>query len=284
MLQFGEYFEYNDRNSTEFNLKIVRIDNIEIPVGLGREIVKGSTNFYRKRPSYYGTSYIDDFSFDIHFIKDPCKGETPSFTKDEIRRINAWLTSPSIPKKFHMYNYEEENSEEYDYYGLFTNIEYAINDSSNWGGPAAITATFTCDSSYGWVNKTQVIESVNDSSTIAIDVIIDSDELEEYIYPLLYIEPDNISGSGTRNFILLNKSDQNNQLQINVSDNHSFYIDSKKMKIYDSIGLMTIDDLGIEDVGSFYLPRLVNGVNHLEISGQCKVTIFWEEPRKVGAY
>lgn len=284
MVQFGEYFEYNNRSSKEFNLKIVRIDDLDIPTGLSKEIVKGTTNFYRKRPAHYGTTYNDDFSFEIHLIKDTNKDDSPSFTKDEIRRINAWLTSPTVPKKFHMYNYEEEQSDEYDYYGLFTNIEYAINDSANFGAPAAIIATFTCDSPYGWVSKIQTIEAAETDTKVTAKIFVDSDELEDYVFPLIYIEPKNISGSTTRKFILLNKSDNNKKIQINVSDNHSFYIDSKKMKIYDSLGLMTIDDLGVSDIGTFYLPRLVNGINTITITGQCKVTITWEEPRKVGAY
>lgn len=280
MVQFGESFDYNGRNSKEFDIQIVRIDNLDVPLGLTREISKGSTNFYKNRADHYGTSYSDVLAFEIHIIKNTCDNDS-SFSKNDIRTINAWLTSPTTPKKLHMYNFENEDEEEYDYYGLFTDIRYEFTNVGDNGKPAAIIASFICDSPFGWVTKNQEIEVTTD--TIAT-IVVDSDEWENYIYPLIKVETDNVIGATSRIFSIENTSDNNRKFEITISDNNTFWIDSEKLTIYDEIGLIDLDSLNISDEGYIYLPRLINGNNNFILSGNCTVTFTWKEPRKTGAW
>ena len=76
------------------------------------------------------------------------------------------------------------------------------------------------------------------------------------------------------------------------------YLDSEKSMIYDVVTtvsggvhhILDFKDLGLTDelhptgMSYLYWPRLFNGVNTWEISGNCDVTIRYREPRKVGAY
>lgn len=280
MLQFGDSFDYNNRNSKEFNIQIVRINNLDVPLGLQKEILKGSTNFYKYRADHYGSLYSDVLSFEIYLIKNTCNGDS-AFTKEEIREIIGWLTSPHTPKKFHMYNFEYEHEEEYDYYGLFTDIQYEFTNAGNDGKPAAIIATFVCDSPFGWVSRTETLKIQDNTS---VTVVVDSDEWEDYIYPCIKVEMDNIIGATNRLFSIVNISDDSHKFEMSASDNQVFWIDSQKMTLYDNIGLLNLDCLNLADEGYIYLPRLVNGRNELILSGHCTVTITWEEPRKTGAW
>lgn len=280
MLQFGESFDYNGKNSKDFNLRMVRIDNLDVSVGLTREISKGPTNFYKKRANHYGTTYSDVLSFEIHLIKDECGDEYSPFTKNDIRNINAWLTSPNVPKKLHVYNFETENQEEYDYYGLFTDVAYDFIGGDGNNLPAAIKLTFTCDSPFGYVSKTQIVEATTNT---LVTIQVENDEWEEYVFPLIKVETDNLEGATERTFSIINTSDNDRTFSIKISDKNTFWIDSQKKTIYDELGLFDLSSLNVEDIGYFYLPRLLNGENNLIISGNCTLTFSWEECRKTGA-
>lgn len=111
MGQYGKYFDYNGQSSERFNL-ITGGYNVEDYVfGLEREIDHSELNRYRSYANTYGTVYEDVLTFPLLFIKDPCKftnNDDLRFTRQEIREINAWLTSPHFPRLFHMHDEDAE--------------------------------------------------------------------------------------------------------------------------------------------------------------------------------
>lgn len=107
MGQYGKYFEYNGESSERYNLVTGGYSVNEYEFGLQRNVDRTEMNKYRSYTYTYGTIYDDVLSFPILFMKDPCKfsnNDELRFTRQEIREINAWLTSPHYPKLFHMYD------------------------------------------------------------------------------------------------------------------------------------------------------------------------------------
>lgn len=107
MGQYGKYFEYNGESSERYNLVTGGYSVNEYEFGLKRNVDRTEMNKYRNYTYTYGTIYDDVLSFPILFMKDPCKfsnNDELRFTRQEIREINAWLTSPHYPKLFHMYD------------------------------------------------------------------------------------------------------------------------------------------------------------------------------------
>lgn len=281
MILFGRDFEFNGKTLSSFGGKVTRVDgDTSITSGLSRTIQKGETSLYRRRPNHFGTVYDDVLTFDVSIIKGSYTDVTSNsslFVRDEVRRINRWLTSPTLPKKIRSFNFAENNNEVYSYYGVVTNIAYdAVCLSDGDFVPQIITATFQCDSPYAW--KENQLKLKDGEHTIYVD----DDELEGYVYPLIKITPNNTSGVGTRRFMWRNRDDGNKEINLTIASNRIVYLDCQKMKIYDEIGLVTFEDMGIGELGEFYLPRLVSGNNRIVISGNVNVDVSWEEAKKVG--
>ena len=55
--------------------------------------------------------------------------------------------------------------------------------------------------------------------------------------------------------------------------------------MYDTANsVLSFDDLGIDDIGDIYWPRLAYGENIFEFTGDATFEISYREPRKVGAF
>lgn len=119
MGQYGKYFDYNGVSSEGYNLITGGYSVEDYEFGLEREVDHSEMNRYRSYTYTYGTVYDDVLIFPIIFIKDPCKytdNNDLRFTRQEIREINAWLTSPHFPRLFHMHDEDaEEVSCHWDY-------------------------------------------------------------------------------------------------------------------------------------------------------------------------
>ena len=111
MGQYGKYFDYNGESSEKYNLITGGYNVEDYEFGLERNVDRSEMNRYRSYTYTYGTVYDDVLTFPILFIKDPCKytdSEDLRFTRQEIREINAWLTSPHFPRLFHMHDEDAE--------------------------------------------------------------------------------------------------------------------------------------------------------------------------------
>lgn len=318
---YGKYFTYNNKSTEDFGLMIGGSNvSSNIPFAMSRQIIKGSLNRYKNQVNFMGTAWSDVLVFEISMVRDVC-GDNKElvFSEDEVNEINTWLTSPDYPLLFHMYNYPDETPviDQYDYFGVFSNVE-----AQEIGGEVVgFTMTFTTNSPFAWTAERVVNVDTSDSGDVTINV--ESAEEMREIYPLIEIvgvstdefdyDPETGEYTGSANareeITITNNNDTygnivydsntgryvvnetNRSLTVEVP--HSpVYIDSKNARIYDVVTttsgsinhILDWDDLGLSDVSYIYWPRLFNGENSWTIAGSCTVKIKYREPRKVGAY
>ena len=276
MAKFGKNFTYNGKSTEDFHLIICGLEEErDAPLGLEREIDKGDTNSYRTRPNHFGARYSDTLSFGIHLIKDPCiytNQKTQIFTRSELRAVTSWLTGPRYPVLLHMYDYGEAQEDAPDFFGLFTNVEAFIR-----GGLYGIKLTIVCDSPYGY--SQEKFRAAVCADTMIYTIEVESDELEDYIYPI--IEVTSRSGDPVT---LTNRSDGGRSITMSLKKDLPVTLDCQKLTVRDSLGLVDFSDLGWGDEDIIYWPRLISGVNEFEITGDCQVAFRYREPQKAGAY
>lgn len=274
-MKFGKSFNYNGFNTkNDFNLITAFTGNSDdnMSLGLTREIVKGETTKFRPNANHLGTKYSDVLSFPITLIKENVDNQNEMvITREELRKITAWLSSPRLPQLLHFEDYEK-NTEHIDYFGLFTEITPFISGNKIYG----IELTFTCSSQYAFTEIKTF--TCNPDSNIVIDNT--SDEWENCIYPLLEITP---LETGT---ITISNETDNNSLKIKVKEANNLTIDCANLIITDKAGIVMLSDLGltVDDLDSLYWFRLIHGKNTISITGQASVDISCRFLRKVGEY
>lgn len=182
---------------------------------------------------------------------------------------------------------------EYDYFGMFTNIEAADNQIY------ALQCDFECNTPFALSPVQSVTNMVEGSLTNTISVWNYSDEHEDYVYPLITIYPNSIIDSDSQsqneevapidrqNIRITNKTDGNRSIQLNnINAGDTLVMDCRKLTVTNlsNSTLMTFEDMGVDVVDYIYFPRLLYGENEIEISGNAQVTITFRYPVKVGAY
>lgn len=265
-------FEFNGVNSDKYGIIITKLeDNTSL---ISRSVITGEKNRFRPRENHFGTMYDNNYSFTLGLSKSPCASrDNGYFTSNEIKRINSWLTSPQLPKKFKFIN-NEYFDEEIEFFVVFTAVE-----AEHVNKPHELIFNVVCDSPYGYTPL--IIHNIESSSVVTTPFVIsnNSDELEDYIYPLIKIK-----SLGYGKITIKNLTDKG-EISIEVLKNVTFYIDCKRLKIYDDTNqIISFDDLGISDVDSIYWPRLCSGINNLEFKGAAEIEITYREPRKVGVF
>lgn len=283
MGQYGKSFQYNGKSSSEFNLVIAGFRVIDIPLNLKRSTMTSSMNRYRHRVNMYGINYDSVLGFTLQLIKNPCNSEMNQvmdqkelmFTRSDIREIAAWLTSPISPRLFHMTDYDDNiENDEYDYFGVFTDVEAADN------GFYCLECTFECTTPYALSGEqTAVIDS---GSGVVTN---ESDEYEDYVYPQIIINPTSTALS-PYNITLTNVSDDNRSVTLkNMKRGDTVTMDCEKMTIKNKSGsLMSFEDIDIDGIDYIYWFRLLHGDNTISVTGDATVTFTYRYPVKVGAY
>ena len=269
-------FNYNNKSLKDVLSGIVigYMDTPEESFGLEREIVGGSNTVNPKISPAYNTKYTETLEFTISLIHQ--NGNL--FTYNEISKLTQWLTSPKSYRKLQFYDCDNNNFD-IVYYAIATNITPNIA-----GGMAGITITFKCNASYGFKEKSQAIDITNvldypDHKT-SLALNCESDELESYVYPMLMFEVPTLWS----NIKIKNMSDQNKIMDLyDMEGNYTF--DCQHQVIHSDEGDILLSDLfKMDELQTLYWLRLVPGINNIEITGRCKLTIKWLEPKKVGSF
>ena len=291
MAIFGSSFTYNGKSSDDFGVILCVADQQpdSIAMGLTREALKGEITSRRPVANWYNTKYSDVLSFEVTITKP----ENRAFSRDEVRDINAWLTGPRTPT---LLFFEDEAFDPINYYGVFTDVTNTYGS-----GILMLTYTFTCDAPYGWSNEREF----KYTSGGVLEVVNDTDEINDFVYPLLEIsaspgqeiEIENLSEISSN--LLTHKIKFTIPSEINgTAYKNPLYMNSKFHKIYYKLNSITTlpvnlsnlgfstDDLINLDNGSLglYWPRLVPGTNKFNITGDCSIRMIFRSPRKVGAY
>ena len=311
MAQYGKSFIYNGRSSEEFGLITAGFRVQDIPLGLSRTTMKSSMNRYRHQVNIYGVNYDDVLTFTLLLIKDPCThADNMRFTREELRDLNAWLTSPISPRLFHMYDYPniryesveeevevevvdeetgetttetqtvtriveiDESEEEYDYFGIFTNV--VVSDNNIY----ALECTFECNTPYALSSEQSVV--ITDGSGIVPNP---SDDYEDYVYPVIRITP-TADTNEPYSIRIINDSDNSKYITLkNMKTQQDITLDCRKLIVKNSDGsLISFEDLNVDVVDYIYWPRLKHGDNSFRITGDATVEFIYRYPVKVGAY
>ena len=277
MASYGKSFTYNGRSSADFDLVIGGFQSIDTSLNLERTITKSTMNRFRHRTNTYGINYNDVLTFNIQIIKDPCKYTDQTdmrFTREQIREIAAWLTSPITPRIFHMFDYPDLEDGEYDYYGIFTNISAQDNEIY------CLNCLFECNTPYALSAEQNII--IDDGEGVVSNP---SDEYEDYVYPVIVITP-TADVDEPYDIRLINESDGNRSITLkNMKPQDTVTMDCQKMTVKNQSGsLMSLDDLNIDVVDYIYWFRLLHGDNQIKVTGDATVEFIFRYPIKVGAY
>ena len=195
-------------------------------------------------------------------------------TSNNIRIINAWLTSPQYPRLLKFIG-DDYFSEEIEFFATITEVS-----TEHASLPYELTYTVTCDSQWGYTPL--ILCKTTSSSTLTREYSIqnNSDCWEDYVYPTIKVSP---KSHGI--ITIKNKTDNDGTMKINALKSDDFYIDCRNLKIYDiTKSIVSFEDLGIEDIDDIYWPRLAYGENIFEFTGDATFEISYREPRKVGAF
>lgn len=217
-------FTYNGISTDDYDLMIVTFETLDkVSSGLQREVIKGESNEYRMIANHFGTKWTEVIQFSRTLIKK----DFSTFNRNEISKINRWLTSPKRPKYLRFT--VDGNDIQYQFCGLFTNITYEYGN----GGIIGLTFDFTNNSPFAYQYSEMTYESLytgykgfdnthrnyiyfekfdiydnNTDSWIAEGI---SDCLEDYIYPTLELTFHLDGQTGYGNFLYIyNQSDDNN--------------------------------------------------------------------------
>lgn len=272
-------FMYENKRLKDFGFMMAKPEN-ETPLGVAREIIKGETNAYRSSANHYNVKYSDPLTLPFFIVKDVCKNKDLSIDRYEVRSIQSWLTSAKTPKVLKVETFDHETIE---YRGLFTDVT-----PFEAAGLCGIYLTFTCDSPYAY--ETRRIK-VSCSGTEMRNFMCDTDELNEFVYPVISIKP-----SSTGEFSIKNLT-TSEAVSLSLSKQYSqIVINCKTKTILADNEFVTLSDLGytIEDISDInnvdsgiskvIWMKFIPGNNKLEFSGggvfsvECKISM------KVGGF
>lgn len=275
-MKTGTTFLYDGKLSSEYGVIVGGSGSSDsYEMGLDRSIVTGDLNRFRTQVNHIGTKYSNVLTFSFSIVKDPCQfhNDDMYFTRQEIRNLNAWLTSQEFPKVL----YFPDDEEDIYYFAIINSVDSNVANTKVY----MLTYEVTCNAPWGF-SALKEESSIVDNNILERNIIINntSDDVYNYIYPIIEIEP---HSSGT--ITIMNNSDESsngNSISINVLEGDTITIDCRLCSFTSLSGAISLVDLGFTDVGNIYIPKLIYGTNNIFLSGDADFTFKWREPRKVG--
>lgn len=259
--------------------------------------MEGERTISRPITNEYGTVY-DPLSFTYALIK--ADGE--KFTEEEQVAVERWLTSKKLSSELRITNCNEYF---YSYFGLFTNTNWIQGN----GGFMAVSFTFSVNGAYPFKhtemeiwnaeNRPSATPLSEDEQWITIEpenmvtVYCDSDELEEYVYPIIVSKA--INGVDNSSFSICQMTDGGKVFSV-YTDQESYVIaDCERCMVY--TGYQTLSgvyvpltqykftDMRWKDTGYIYWPRLLPGENTIAVKGNVILTLSYYTPyKKIGGW
>ena len=260
------YIKFNNKSSDEvLNTKLLlcHTDYSDDVVAISREIKKGETTYLKPRVSHYGVSYSEQPTFKVGFIKE----DFSSFTIDDKRKINTWLTESQVPLKLQLFS-DLWDSDIY-WKCVVSQIDYV-----RYNHCSMVMVSFLCDSEFAY--KDRVITYMDDDFIIPCES--DLDDLS-YIYPVLKLTP-----KQTSDLTITNVTD-GKYFKIKGLEKLDITIDCQNYMLSDNAGnVLNIKDIFIEDDDyDLYWFRLLMGNNRVTIEGgECEFTVLITNMLKVG--
>ena len=276
-------FSYNGKYLRDFGFIMVKPDTSDNS-GLSRELLKSEFNSVRKEVNFYGAKYSDVIALNFLIIKDFRQKLDMDVKYHELRSIQSWITSSSIPIPFYVYF---PDCTYIEYNGVFTNIEPFVVNGLN-----GFKLTFTCNSPFAYESKKIKINCGNDNSkTFSRRIDCNTDE-NDFVYPIITLT--NIKNG---NFKIQNNNDNNRYMAFTINSKYNQYIiDCKLKRILADDEILTMSDIGWETeniidynnintgVYKAYWLRFVPKINELIIYGNADCLIEYKVPVKLGGF
>lgn len=265
---YGAHFEYNGIQSRRYGLMIANIETERFNQTYGTR--QGITLFNKSSLKRYliDDDYYDSpITIDIEIITDNQKIINPH----ERRTIERWLFGQTKYQKFYIDMADDSTGESFEYKNgeykrLYLNCRFVNPTKIEYnGGIVGYKTTLEADSGMWYQDRTVQTFTLNhesSSSHSTIDVVVDTD-LKRFTYPKVTLTTGDVGGNVT----ILNHADdierttQFSQLAANTSvilNGETNYISGQNFE-------------------KFYkqnFPRLLDGTNHIYISGNIKTIKF----------
>lgn len=276
-------FVFNGENSDDYNLTIAwigspDIDTSENGLNLSLEKTKNKLNNTTNTYGIQSENIVINFSI--------TKKDYTEITRLESIQINEWLTTSPTPKYL---AFNDDDSYPLHYYAVCTQIEDIIVGGKLVGKELR----FETNSPFAFSKKVEKkINIINDQ---IIHINNTSNAHNNIIYPTVMIS------ALSSKIVIENKTDKKSvtidTTILSAESDGSKYIklDSYHMSVTDKNNrLLPVYKLGwnndyksyVSTVNDYmtniYWLRFIKGRNEIKITGDCKVTIEYEFPRKAG--
>ena len=218
-------------------------------------------------PVYQGSKYSDKLKLEIEIIKNPCvRDYSPYFSQHDLREVLRYLTGYQYYKELQIVD-DDSQGENLYYYARFTSVSY----EKVGGRVVGIILQGECDSWYAYTKEmTNSYKLTSDGTKNMYNL---SDELYDYLYPVVTLVPDS---AGT--ITITNQTDDNYETTIeNVSAGETITMDCKRHILTSSIP----DKVILNDFNMHWF-RLLPGKNVVSLPANVAVTLIYRLPRKVG--
>lgn len=253
------------------SLGLCAFDSLDTVIGTSRENISGDISILRPIANEYGTTSTP-LSFDYALYKM----NEDSFTDEEQRIIETWITSPQFSKDLQIFDYTTKETTDI-FCGKFISTEW-IPLPDGWAG---VKFTFQNNSAYAKKHYDYKYDIELDN-TIMLTCL--SDELEKYVYPTIKVTKKEVTG----NISIQNMSDNENKMTIKAYNDLPMQFDCLNCIPKDGTTnqIISYADLGWTDVGNIYWLRLLPGMNEINVSGgKFTLEVSFDAPyKKVGGW
>lgn len=259
--------------------------------GQTREVSSGEQTLTRTSPNEYGV-LNSLMSFEYGLIKY----DGSYFTTEEQIAIEAWLTSPKFSSDLYLFDCNDTGKvgdktiSDFYYSGKFLSTEWIMGNDYYFG----VTFNFQCNTACAFKKYSYSFDLDGESGSTEITINCPTFEYEEYVYPEIQYTQNIVSGlQKDFNFIIESKTDDNATLKAIVESGKTLVIDCQNCIPWDYIGTSTngtrknypYSDLGWEDVGNIYFPRLAYGDNVWNVTGNGTLQVTFDCPyKRVGGW
>ena len=265
---FGKDVIIGDFKLSDYGLMVGSFDfpyEDDEDLGMSHETIEEFIGHY-PTPISFGASYSSKLKPVMTIVKDKDMSDSMYFNSHECREVLRQLTGFSGYKTMQIFPY---NFDELLYFNVrVVNVSYKKLDNSVVG----IILEMECDSQFAWSEEFNYTYQV--SPTNPLIVFNTSDDLYNYIYPLVKIKSVNDSDVMS----ITNIEDNNWTTEItSLNKNEVITMDSKREIISSSV-----PDRLISNNFNMHFIRLKSGKNEFTFNNDAEITLSFRVPRKVG--
>lgn len=245
-------FTFNGKALSSFSTEYVLADFDETDSGVGVSRIFQQSNMTNDNSVVYFYDAVGSalLEFDISV----CRLDGEDLTPANCKELSDWLMGEVVPRVCYFTGCDSESAvyDDTEFIGGFTTSNYTQIGTSR---RIAMTFHFTNISAFGFTPE----------YTFAVPATITNpgSKTGEPVYPVITITP---TGTGT---VTINNTDDTSvgAFSIGVQKGTKVIIDDRNL--YEEDG----DLYDFDNLNNFYWPALVDGTNHITVSGPATVTM-----------